>query len=160
MTEDPSVPRTASAETDARRRDELASSTESPAPTVAAEVFGDNLRLAERYAEWLADAGTERGLIGPREVPRLWDRHILNSAVLQEVIPRGARVVDVGSGAGLPGIRSRSVAPIFRSRSSSRSSVARRSSRRSSQISASPCAWSAVAPRRSRSCRPSAARMS
>ncbi|MDK8511294.1 16S rRNA (guanine(527)-N(7))-methyltransferase RsmG [Corynebacterium bovis] len=104
MTEDPSVPRTASAETDARRRDELASSTESPAPTVAAEVFGDNLRLAERYAEWLADAGTERGLIGPREVPRLWDRHILNSAVLQEVIPRGARVVDVGSGAGLPGI--------------------------------------------------------
>ena len=53
---------------------------------------------------WLAGAGIERGLIGPREVDRLWERHILNSAVLGDVIDDGARVVDVGSGAGLPGI--------------------------------------------------------
>lgn len=46
----------------------------------------------------------ERGLIGPREVDRLWDRHLLNSAVVGERIPKGATVVDVGSGAGLPGI--------------------------------------------------------
>src|SRR4051794_41872379 len=52
----------------------------------------------------LAGDGVVRGLIGPREVPRLWDRHVLNSAALAEVVPRGARVVDVASGAGLPGI--------------------------------------------------------
>lgn len=75
-----------------------------PAPTSAATVFGDRLSLAESYAEWLATAGIERGLIGPREVSRLWDRHILNSAVLEEVLPESARVVDVGSGAGLPGL--------------------------------------------------------
>lgn len=73
-------------------------------PEVAQTVFGERLTLAERYAEWLASAGTERGLIGPREVPRLWDRHILNSAVLGEAVAEGARIVDVGSGAGLPGI--------------------------------------------------------
>lgn len=73
-------------------------------PETAARVFGDRLRLAVRYAEWLADAGVVRGLIGPREVSRLWERHILNSAVVGEVIGDGARVVDVGSGAGLPGI--------------------------------------------------------
>lgn len=60
--------------------------------------------LAERYVAWLADAGTERGLIGPREVPRLWERHVLNSAVVGEWIPEGVRVADIGSGAGLPGI--------------------------------------------------------
>ncbi|WP_459985042.1 16S rRNA (guanine(527)-N(7))-methyltransferase RsmG [Nocardioides sp. AN3] len=60
--------------------------------------------LAERYASWLADAGVVRGLIGPREVPRLWDRHILNCAVLAEAIPDGASVADIGSGAGLPGV--------------------------------------------------------
>ena len=71
----------------------------------AAKVFtADRLRLAERYADWLADAGVVRGLIGPREVPRLWDRHILNCAVLGEVIPEGVAVADIGSGAGLPGL--------------------------------------------------------
>lgn len=60
--------------------------------------------LAERYAALLADQGTLRGLIGPREVPRLWDRHLLNCAVIAEVIPEGARVADVGTGAGLPGL--------------------------------------------------------
>ena len=52
----------------------------------------------------LAQHGIERGLIGPREVGRLWERHLLNSAVLEELIPEGASVVDVGSGAGLPGV--------------------------------------------------------
>lgn len=64
----------------------------------------ERLPLVERYVEWLATAGTERGLIGPREVPRLWERHVLNSAVVGEWVPQGARVADVGSGAGLPGL--------------------------------------------------------
>lgn len=66
--------------------------------------FGDLLPLAERYAAWLAGAGTERGLLGPREVPRIWDRHVLNSAALAPLLAPGESVVDVGSGAGLPGI--------------------------------------------------------
>lgn len=57
-----------------------------------------------RYAELLATTGVERGLIGPREVPRLWDRHLLNCAVAVPLVPEGASVIDVGSGAGLPGI--------------------------------------------------------
>ena len=56
------------------------------------------------YADLLATAGVERGLIGPREVPRLWDRHLLNCAVAVPLVPEGADVIDVGSGAGLPGI--------------------------------------------------------
>jgi len=62
------------------------------------------MELAAAYVAHLADAGVERGLIGPREVPRLWTRHLLNCAHLQELIPQGASVIDVGSGAGLPGI--------------------------------------------------------
>lgn len=73
-------------------------------PAAAGAVFGDRLPLARAYAEFLATAGIERGLLGPREVPRIWERHVLNSAVLGEVIEDGARVIDVGSGAGLPGI--------------------------------------------------------
>lgn len=64
----------------------------------------ERLRLVERYVDWLAGAGTERGLIGPREVPRLWERHVLNSAVVGEWVPHGVRVADIGSGAGLPGL--------------------------------------------------------
>ncbi|MFF3563848.1 16S rRNA (guanine(527)-N(7))-methyltransferase RsmG [Streptomyces sp. NPDC002574] len=75
-----------------------------PAPEAAREVFGERFADAVRYAELLAEAGVGRGLIGPREVPRLWERHLLNCAVLSEVIPHGASVCDVGSGAGLPGI--------------------------------------------------------
>ncbi|MER7924046.1 16S rRNA (guanine(527)-N(7))-methyltransferase RsmG [Streptomyces sp. NPDC096057] len=75
-----------------------------PAPEQAREVFGDRFEDAVRYAELLADAGVQRGLIGPREVPRLWERHLLNCAVLSEVVPEGVTVCDVGSGAGLPGI--------------------------------------------------------
>ncbi|EDY60929.1 16S rRNA (guanine(527)-N(7))-methyltransferase RsmG [Streptomyces pseudovenezuelae] len=75
-----------------------------PAPEQAREVFGDRYEDAVRYAELLAEAGVQRGLIGPREVPRLWERHLLNCAVLSEVVPEGVTVCDVGSGAGLPGI--------------------------------------------------------
>jgi 16S rRNA (guanine527-N7)-methyltransferase len=80
-------------------------SRETPAaPAVATGVFGSALALAERYADLLAGPGTERGLIGPREVPRLWERHLLNCAVLSEAIADSATVCDVGSGAGLPGL--------------------------------------------------------
>ncbi|MGW0870779.1 16S rRNA (guanine(527)-N(7))-methyltransferase RsmG [Streptomyces sp. NPDC002740] len=75
-----------------------------PAPEVARQVFGDRFGDAVRYVELLAEAGVQRGLIGPREVPRLWERHMLNCAVLSEVVPEGVTVCDVGSGAGLPGI--------------------------------------------------------
>lgn len=74
-------------------------------PDVARRVFSyDRLRIAVRYAGWLADAGVVRGLIGPREVPRLWERHLLNCAVLGELLPQDAAVADIGSGAGLPGL--------------------------------------------------------
>lgn len=70
----------------------------------AEKIFGDRLGLAQRYVEHLATSGTERGLIGPREVPRLWSRHVLNCAVIESVIAHGSHVADVGSGAGLPGL--------------------------------------------------------
>jgi 16S rRNA (guanine527-N7)-methyltransferase len=73
-------------------------------PAVAAQVFGAALPDAERFVARLASDGVTRGLIGPRELPRLWERHLLNSAAVAEAVPEGARVVDVGSGAGLPGI--------------------------------------------------------
>lgn len=81
-------------------------SRETPsAPDVARRVFPfDRLALAERYAELLATEGVVRGLIGPRETPRLWTRHVLNCAVLGEWLPEGASVCDIGSGAGLPGL--------------------------------------------------------
>ncbi len=75
-----------------------------PPDPAARRVFGDRLALVQRYAEALATDGVLGGLIGPREVPRLWDRHLLNCAVVETLIPHGANVVDVGSGAGLPGI--------------------------------------------------------
>jgi 16S rRNA (guanine527-N7)-methyltransferase len=75
-----------------------------PPPAGAAAVFGDALPAAEAFVARLATDGVTRGLIGPREVPRLWERHVLNSAAVAEAVPAGARVVDVGSGAGLPGI--------------------------------------------------------
>ena len=75
-----------------------------PEPASAAEVFGSALPAAQRYVTRLATDGVTRGLIGPREVPRLWERHVLNSAAVAEAVPDGARVVDIGSGAGLPGI--------------------------------------------------------
>jgi 16S rRNA (guanine527-N7)-methyltransferase len=78
---------------------------EAPAAPPAAEaVFGERLELAQEYAAILAGAGIERGLIGPAEVGRLWDRHLLNSAAVGELMAPDQRVADVGSGAGLPGI--------------------------------------------------------
>lgn len=73
-------------------------------PAAAAEIFGPRLEVAERYAELLAGAAVERGLLGPREAERVWDRHILNSTAIAELLDSGERVVDIGSGAGLPGI--------------------------------------------------------
>ena len=67
-------------------------------------VFGSRLPLAQEYHDSLATDGSTRGFIGPREVPRLWERHILNCAVIEQVIPEGTTVIDVGSGAGLPDI--------------------------------------------------------
>lgn len=67
-------------------------------------MFHERLPLAERYAGWLAGAGIERGLIGPREVERVWDRHLLNCGVVAPEVPQGASVADVGTGAGLPGL--------------------------------------------------------
>jgi 16S rRNA (guanine527-N7)-methyltransferase len=74
------------------------------APAEATERFGERLPLAVRYADHLAHAGVVRGLIGPREVERLWDRHLLNSAALADWVPHGSAVADVGAGAGLPGV--------------------------------------------------------
>jgi 16S rRNA (guanine527-N7)-methyltransferase len=73
-------------------------------PQVACEVFGERFDSAREYVHLLATDGVVRGLLGPREVPRLWERHILNCAVVAEVVRPGESVVDVGSGAGLPGI--------------------------------------------------------
>ena len=73
-------------------------------PTVAKEVFGDRLELARGYAEALVRDSDLLGLLGPREMPRLWTRHILNSAVVSELVTPGKSVCDIGSGAGLPGI--------------------------------------------------------
>jgi 16S rRNA (guanine527-N7)-methyltransferase len=81
-------------------------SRETPSgPDAARRAFPvDRLPLAERYATLLATAGVERGLIGPREAPRLWERHLLNCLALSSAVPAGASVVDLGSGAGLPGL--------------------------------------------------------
>lgn len=73
-----------------------------PEPDVAASLFGDGIAKARSFAEALAREGEERGLIGPLELPRLWTRHILNSAIAAPLF-RGS-VADVGSGAGLPGV--------------------------------------------------------
>lgn len=76
-----------------------------PVPPAAAEAyFGDRLAVAVAYADLLATDGVVRGLIGPREVTRLWDRHILNCAAISPGIPADAKVADLGSGAGLPGL--------------------------------------------------------
>ncbi|GAS96588.1 16S rRNA methyltransferase GidB [Mycolicibacterium canariasense] len=76
----------------------------SPAPESAALCFGERIDVAHRYGEILAGAGTEWGLIGPAELDRLWERHLLNSGAIAELMRPGERVGDIGSGAGLPGI--------------------------------------------------------
>ena len=87
-----------------RTPDDRADVSRETPPSYAAGVFSSRLPMAEQYADLLATEGVTRGLIGPREVPRLWDRHILNSAVVVARVPEGATVADVGSGAGLPGL--------------------------------------------------------
>lgn len=67
-------------------------------------VYGERAELADRFVEHLVTTGIEWGLLGPREIPKMWDRHVLNCAVVEELIPKGAVVADVGSGAGLPGL--------------------------------------------------------
>jgi 16S rRNA (guanine527-N7)-methyltransferase len=82
----------------------VAGMTPPPMPAVARAVFGDASAKAERYAELLAGVAVERGVLGPNEVPRLWERHLLNSAAIAELVPGPCSLVDLGSGAGLPGI--------------------------------------------------------
>ena len=74
------------------------------APEGAHRLVGERLPCAEAFAAILADTGVSHGLIGPREVAILWDRHILNCAVVEDAFPEGACVIDVGAGAGLPGL--------------------------------------------------------
>jgi 16S rRNA (guanine527-N7)-methyltransferase len=75
-----------------------------PIPELAGEIFGPAAPKAERYARLLAGPGVDRGLIGPNEIPRVWDRHLLNCAVVADLVPSPCSLVDLGSGAGLPGI--------------------------------------------------------
>jgi 16S rRNA (guanine527-N7)-methyltransferase len=73
-------------------------------PPAAAALFGDQIEVARSFTNELARRGEELGLIGPLELPRLWTRHILNSALLAPLLEARGRVADVGSGAGLPGL--------------------------------------------------------
>ena len=76
-----------------------------PVPDGAPELLGEAYEPLSRYADLLLEVGVPRGLIGPHEAPRLWERHLLNSATtLAPLLPRTATVVDLGSGAGLPGV--------------------------------------------------------
>ncbi|HTN56793.1 MAG TPA: RsmG family class I SAM-dependent methyltransferase, partial [Protaetiibacter sp.] len=72
-------------------------------PAIAASLFGDRIELARQFTADLAREGETRGLIGPLEPPRLWSRHVVNSALVAPLL-RSGRVGDVGSGAGLPGL--------------------------------------------------------
>lgn len=73
-------------------------------PAAAAEIFGPQLELARAYTHRLAKDSETFGLLGPRELPRIWGRHVINSALLVELVPSGSKVADIGSGAGLPGL--------------------------------------------------------
>ena len=73
-------------------------------PAFAAELFGQNIDKARLFTARLANDSETYGLLGPRELPRIWSRHVINSGLLAELVPDGTKVVDVGSGAGLPGI--------------------------------------------------------
>ena len=85
-----------------------------PPSAEAVEIFGDVLPQACRYAEMLATDGVTRGLIGPRETSRLWDRHLVNCALVAEFLPEQGQLVDIGSGAGLPGLVLALVRPSLR----------------------------------------------
>ena len=85
-----------------------------PPPPDAQRVFGPRFAVARRYAELLCTQGVLRGLIGPREPGRIWTRHLINSAALAPFIPADSTVIDLGSGAGLPGIPVALVRPDLR----------------------------------------------
>ncbi len=80
-------------------------------PEAAEAIFGPQIKLARAYADMLARDSDELGLLGPRELDKIWSRHILNSAVVAELVRPGQIVADVGSGAGLPGLPMAIVAP-------------------------------------------------
>ncbi len=83
----------------------MTDAAEQSAPGVAgAELFGEALPVAQKYAQLLTGAGVERGVVGPAEAERVWERHLLNCAVIARLIPSKSFVVDLGSGAGLPGL--------------------------------------------------------
>lgn len=73
-------------------------------PAAAEAIFGSGIDLARAYTQRLAADSETFGLLGPRELPKIWSRHVINSALLSELVPDGSLVADVGSGAGLPGI--------------------------------------------------------
>ena len=73
-------------------------------PVSAADIFGSQVDLARAYTDRLAKDSETFGLLGPRELPRIWGRHVINSALLSELVPSGSKVADIGSGAGLPGL--------------------------------------------------------
>jgi 16S rRNA (guanine527-N7)-methyltransferase len=75
-----------------------------PPPDIAEAIFGSRVELAQRYAELLADTGVDWGLLGPHEVDRIWERHLLNCGAVAELLQPGERIADIGSGAGLPGL--------------------------------------------------------
>ena len=75
-----------------------------PEPPIAAEIAGDRIEVLREFARDLGDRGETLGLIGPLEPPRLWTRHLLNSAILAPAIATGARVADIGTGGGMPGL--------------------------------------------------------
>ena len=87
-----------------QRSPEVAPVAAAPPPVEAERVFGPQLPVAQRYAELLVGPGVERGLVGPRETGRIWERHLLNCAVVAAAVPAGSVVFDIGSGAGLPGV--------------------------------------------------------
>lgn len=75
-----------------------------PEPSIAAKIAGDRIGVLREFAQDLGDRGETLGLIGPLEPPRLWTRHLLNSAILAPAIATGARVADIGTGGGMPGL--------------------------------------------------------
>lgn len=104
MSEDTSDEKSRDSELEAEELGLEGVSPELAVPDGVREVFGSRAGAARRYVDFLGTAGLERGLMGPRERPRLWDRHVLNSAAAASEILHGESVVDIGSGAGLPGI--------------------------------------------------------
>ncbi|MBA3234215.1 MAG: 16S rRNA (guanine(527)-N(7))-methyltransferase RsmG [Propionibacteriales bacterium] len=73
-------------------------------PQLIRQIFGHNDALVHGYVDLLTSTAVEHGLLGPREASRVWTRHVLNCAVVEPLLPRGSSVVDIGSGAGLPGL--------------------------------------------------------